>query len=66
MFLSHYNNENLVIQQSFIIKYYIYTQLLDVIHDTNDNIIPDPKVACCSCSQRHWKASPQSKQNGGL
>lgn len=30
-------------QQSFIIKYYIYTQLLDDIGNTNDNMIPDLK-----------------------
>lgn len=31
-------------QQSFIIKYYIYTQLLDDIGNTNEDMIPDLKV----------------------
>lgn len=37
-FLSHCNNK-----QSFIIKYYIYTQLPDDIGNTNEDMIPDLK-----------------------
>lgn len=45
MFLSRRNNDcTLVFQQNFIIKLHcIYIQLLHVIGNTNNNIIPDPK-----------------------